>query len=254
MAVATNEPTSIQITPIETRTIQVAIIGNRPIILNRLAEKARQELLMPKGRKTTAEKASSMKHDPVSEYQASPYIIPDPQAPTYIGFPAAAFKKAMMSAALRVPGVRKTEIAQLLWVEGDLVPIFGTPELFMAITRSADMNKTPDVRTRAIIEYWATAISITYVTPILNETSVINLLAAAGKLSGVGDWRVEKGAGTFGQFSLTNETDEAFSQITSGSTRASQIDQMNNPIAYNDETNELFAWFQSESKLRGKGA
>ena len=181
----------IEIAPISTHTIQLNILGTRPIIMNRLAEKAKQELLMPKGRKTAAEKAGSLKHNPVEEFRSSPYTLSDANEPTLLAFPVAAFKKGMMAAALRIPGVKKTEIAQLLWAEGDLTPIYGLPEMFMGIVRSADMNRTPDVRTRAIVPKWAARIAITYVSPILNEKSVVNLIVAAGQLCGVGDWRPE---------------------------------------------------------------
>lgn len=256
VAIAANpEASAIVINPIETKTIYLGVKGYRPIILNRLAEKARQELLMPKGRKSAAERSASLKHIPLQEFQSSPYLISDDDAPTYLGFPASAFKGAMMSAALRVPGIKKTEISQLAWVEGDLVPIYGTPQMLMSVTRSADMNKTPDIRTRAIVERWATLLAVTFVTPIMNETSVVNLMSAAGKLSGCGDWRPEKGKGTYGQFELVNpDTDEEFQAIVANGGRAVQVEAMNNPVAFNDETHELFSWFTSESKLRGKVA
>ena len=133
-----------------------------------------------------------------AEFRASPYRLRDDDAPTLIGVPASAFKGAMMTAALDLPGAAKSKIGRLLWGEGDLVPVFCIPEVFLAITRSADINKTPDVRSRAIVPEWAAEIAITYTTPILNETSVINLLAAAGQICGVGDWRPEKGKGTYG--------------------------------------------------------
>lgn len=254
MAVATQASTTIEIQEIETQTIVIAITGKRPIILNRLAEKARQELLMPK-RKTAADRAGSLKHNPVEEFQASPYIIEDPDALTYLGFPSSAFKGGMMAAALRLPGIRKTEISQLVWVEGDMVPLYGTPELLMSITRSADMNRTPDVRSRAIIREWATTIAVTFVTPIINETSVVNLLAAAGKLSGCGDWRPEKGKGTYGQYELTNaDTDERFQHIMATGGREAQEAAMQAAEPYNTETSELLSWFTTESKKRGKVA
>lgn len=246
-------PDNIVIQSVDTNTIRVGIRGTRPLINHRLAQKARQELLMPQGRRTNAERASSLKHDPVAEFQASPYTIRDENAPTFIGIPASAFKGAMMTAALRLPGAKKTEIAQLLWVEGDLVPIFGVPKLFMAVTRSSDMARTPDVRTRALIEEWAAEIEITYATPLLNQTSVLNLLTAAGRFCGVGDWRPEKGKGTFGQFVITNiEEDPIWQRVAAEGGRAVQMAAMAEPVAYDDETEELLTWFEHEVNARGK--
>lgn len=255
MATKAAVETTIDIRPIEARTINIGIVGTRPLILNRLSNKAKQELLMPKGRKTTAERASSLKHNPIQEFNDAPELIDDENAPTLLGFPAAAFKKGMSSAALRVPGVRKAEINQLVWVEGDLTPIYGVPQMLMSVTRSADMNRTPDIRTRVIVPEWATVIAVTFTVPILNDTSVANLLSAAGTLCGIGDWRTEKGSGTYGQYRITNpDTDEEFKRIVAGGGRAVQVAGMEAAEPYNRETEELFSWFTDELKTRGKAA
>lgn len=243
---------SINIQPITTETIRVAILGTRPIIHNRLAEKARQELLMPKGRRTTAERAGTLKHVPAEEFRASPYRIRDEDAPTLIGIPASAFKGAMMTAALDLPGAAKTKIGRLLWVEGDLVPTYGVPTVLLAITRSADIGRTPDVRTRAIMEHWAAEIDVTYTTPLLNKTSVINLLAAAGQICGVGDWRPEKGRGTFGQFTLVSDDDERWLKIKAEGGRDIQALAMELCEPYDDESAELLTWFDQQVVERGK--
>lgn len=231
----------------------LAVRGEAPLIINRLAEKARQELLLPKGRKTTAERAVSLKHNPREEFRASPYIVERDDAETLLAITSASFKKAMMGAALRIPGARKTEIAQLVRVDGLLTGVFGIPEIFSAITRSSDINRTPDVRTRAIIPEWAAVVSITYTVPIMNKTSVVNLLAAAGQVNGVGDWRIEKG-GWCGAFSLTDTGDPEFRRIVQSGDRSAQIAAMENPNPYNGETEELLAWFDNELEARGKRA
>jgi hypothetical protein len=245
---------TINISEIETETIDVLIRGTRPMILNRLSEKAKHDLLLGTQRKTAADKAANLKHVPVNEFQASPYRIYDDNAPTLIGQPASCFKGAMLTAALRVPGAKKTEIGQCLWVQGDLVPIYGIPQLFMAITRSADINRTPDVRTRAILPMWAAKISVTFTKPMLNETSVINLLSAAGQVSGIGDWRPEKGKGTYGQFVLVNQDDEMFDGIVQYGGREEQIAAMALAKPYNQDTEELLSWFDEEVTRRGRGA
>jgi hypothetical protein len=254
MVTKAQAPTEIVIQPIQTETITVAIQGTRPLILNRLAEKARHELLMPKGRKSTAERAQSLKHDPFAEYKAAPYVIANELAPTLLGFPASAIKGAMMQAALRIPGAKKTEIAQLVWVEGDIVPVFGIPQLFMSITRSADMNRTPDIRTRVIVPKWTAVIDITFTVPLINETSVVNLLSGAGQICGIGDWRPEKGKGTFGQFKIVNSEADTYQAITSAGGRAVQMAAMETPEPYDAETEELLSWFASELKTRGTKA
>jgi hypothetical protein len=231
--------------------IDCYILGTTPIILNRMPEKAWRELLAPKGRKTAADKAGSMKHDPMEEFRNSPYRMPFDNDPTLIAQVGSAFKKALANAALDMPGAKKAQIGRLTYVPAELVPIYGIPQVLCSIVRSADMNKTPDVRTRVIVPKWAVKLSIEYVTPLLREKPVIQLLAAAGIYSGVGDWRPEKGAGSYGQFKLVSADDDEFNHIVKVGGRKAQIAAMKKPEAYNDETRELLDWFGPEMQRRG---
>lgn len=242
----------IQVDEIRTEVLKLCILGTTPLIMNRLAEKARHELLLPGGRKTAADRAATLKHDPLEEFRASPYLMAEDDAPTLLAQMASAFKGAAMTASLDLPGTRKAQIGRLLWVRNRLVEIYGVPEIFSAITRSADINKTPDVRTRAIVPKWATTIVVEFAVPLLNKRSVINLFAAAGKLSGIGDWRPEKGKGDYGQFVLVDPDNEQFLEIVASGGRAAQEAAMKDPFAHDTETEELLAWFETEVQARGK--
>ena len=113
------------------------------------------------------------------------------------------------------------------------------------------MNRTPDVRTRVIVPEWAAKVSVSFVTPILREQGVANLLASAGITQGVGDWRPGKGSGTYGQFELVGENDARFVHALKYGGRAAQKKAMDSPEAYDRETRELLDWFGVESKRRG---
>lgn len=252
MAVPKKPDTEIVVDEIQTEVLRLHVLGTTPLIMNRLAEKARHELLLPSGRKTTADRAATLKHDPIQEFRASPYVITDETAPTLLAQMASAFKGAAMTASLDLPGTRKAQIGRLLWVRDRLVGIHGTPEIFSAITRSADINKTPDVRTRAILPRWATTIVVEFAVPLLNTRSVINLFAAAGKLSGIGDWRPEKGKGDYGQFVLVDPDNAEFQEIVKNGGREAQQAAMDKPFAHDTETEELLAWFETEVQSRGK--
>ena len=52
-------------------------------------------------------------------------------------------------------------------------------------------------------------ITVEFIQPNLTATDITNLLASAGIIRGVGDFRVEKGAGTFGQFCNLVSADDA---------------------------------------------
>lgn len=242
--------TTLDVMSLDVGTVDFCILGRTPLIHNRMSEKASRELLMPKGRKSAAEKAQSLKHNPYEEFSASPYIDKE-GGPTYITFLATAFKAAIRGAGIDIPGATKAQLGRLMWVEGERIPVYGVPRLFMAITRSADMNRTPDVRTRAIMPEWACRITISFVRPMLNVKTVGNLLAGAGLIRGVGDWRTEKGSGNYGQFEVVDEANKDFVRICENFGREKQVEAMSKPACYDHETEELLSWFYSEAESRG---
>jgi hypothetical protein len=243
--------TEIDVLKVDHGQLDFCILGTSPMILNRMSEKVLHELLMPKGKKTTAEKAGSLKHDPIAEFQASPYRNPDENSPTLLQHLSSAFKGALKSAALDLPGSSKSQIGRLTWVNGERVSIYGIPQIFMSVTRSADMNRTPDVRTRAIVPKWCAQISVSFVQPILRAQSVANLLASAGITQGIGDWRPGKGSGTYGQFVLADKDNKDMLHLMKTAGRSAQIKAMENPTPYDDDTAEMLAWFGVEAKRRG---
>lgn len=253
---STPDAGAVDILQVERGTLEVCVLGTSPIILNRMSEKARHELLLPRGRKGAVEKATTLKHNPLEEFRASAYTLPDgaPMPPTLLAVLATSFKGAMATAALDLPGAKKAQIGRLTYVNGDRVSLYGLPQLMMSIVRSADMNKTPDVRTRAIVPAWACFLSVTYIKPLMRPNAVANLLAASGLTIGVGDWRPEKGKGNYGQFEIVSPTDERFTEIVKYGGRVPQIEAMETPICYDDETTTLLAWFEGElanRNLRG---
>ena len=252
--VKTKETGTIEVSRLETRTIQINILGESPLILNRMSEKSKHDLLFPKGRKTASEKAVSMKHNPMQEFQDSPHRLRDDSAPTLLAMPSTAFKAATATAALRVPGAKKTEIGQLVFVKGEYTAIYGLPQMFFAVVRSADMAKTPDVRMRSIIREWAAVLSIEYISPNLNATTVTNLVEAAGKVVGVGDWRPEKGKGDYGRWRVVNEGDKDFLEVLKKGGRMAQLKCMTKPTSYDIDTEDLLNWFNAEMTKRGRAA
>ncbi len=226
------------------------LLGITPFIFNAMSEKVKQGLLMGGGKKTAAEKAGTAKHNPLSEYRDGVYRHRDTLA-TRLRFPAGGIKKAMAAAAIDLPGMKKAQVGRLTWSPERDVSIYGIPQLFMSVVRSADMNHTPDIRTRAILPEWATVVTFRCVTPILNMKQVADLLAAAGLFIGIGDWRQEKGSDNYGQFELVDEGDARFQAIVQSGGRAAQDAALADPAFYDDETEKLMAWYEAESERRG---
>src|SRR5215467_1644239 len=156
------ETTEIQLLTIDRGELECLILGTSPLVCNRMAEKAKRELLLPALKKTTTEKATTLKHDPVAEFRASPYVLKDDDAPTRIALPGAAFKRAIASAAIDL-GSKKAQVARLCWVPDQYVPIYGVPQIYSCVVRQRDINRTPDIRTRAILPRWACRLRVEFV-------------------------------------------------------------------------------------------
>ena len=236
----------IQIVEIHQGVVTVYIRGVSPLVFNSMSSKVQHELLMPKGRKTTADRAATQKHMPLQEYQNSVYRNVGNSAATRLCFPAPAFKRAMATAALDIPGAKRSEIGRLCWIEGVHVDIFGVPQMLMSVVRMADIKRTPDIRVRAILPEWCAKISVRFVKPKLNEVAVVNLLAAAGIICGIGDGRQEKGALSFGQFTLVGNDDADWKRIAKTGGLAAQDKALTNPSFFDNQTEELYTWWCRE--------
>ena len=249
MSPVTKKPATLVVQPIRRQTLEVAVLGTTPLILHRMAEKGLHELLFPGGRKTTAARAETLKHEPIEEFRAAAETLPD--GPTLLALMSTAFKAAMMTAALDLPGSTKAQIGRLVYVHGEKVPIYGTPRILLSVTRSSDAGRTPDVRSRPILPRWAATLRISYQVPLLTERSIVNLLAGAGQICGVGDWRQEKGKGSYGQYVLTSPNDAEWLSIM-GEGRGAQVAAMESPEPYDAQTSELLNWFEDERERRGR--
>lgn len=245
---ATNEA-EIVVQPLGVSSIKLRIIGVTPLFQNRMANKAKRSLLVGGGKKTKAEKAQ-IKHSPLDEFRDSAEIIPS--GPTALGLRVVAVKAAMATAALETPGLSKSSVQRLIFMPGDHAALYGIPQLRMDVVRSADINKTPDVRTRAFLPKWGTEIDIQFVVPQLSAASVISMLGNAGVLVGVGDFRQEKGKGAFGSFRVIDESrdDPEWNDLVANHGREQQLAALNDPDYANDETDELMEFFHSEVRRR----
>ncbi len=240
----TTAPGVVEIAALQQRPFTCVLIGNTPLFCHRMGEKAKATLMIG-GRKKTAAERAELKHDPVSEFRDSMYIDPSQgDEHTRVFMPAMAVKSAMATAALVVAGIKKTDVQRLIFFPDDLIPIYGTPKLRMDITRSADINKTPDVRTRAFFPEWATAINLRYIHPQLSETSVATLLTNAGMVVGIGDFRQEKGKGSYGTFGIGTEIPEHLLDIDA------QDQAIREPVCADAETKRLMETFFAEQASR----
>jgi len=241
--------TEIVVSALTRETVTLRVIGTTPLFQNRMAEKAKQQLLVG-GRKKTASERKELKHDPLAEYRSSAEIMHT--GPTALGLRVVALKAAMATAALETAGLTKTSAQRLIFMPGDLTALYGTPQLRMDVVRSADINRTPDVRTRSYLPTWGALIKVQFIRPQLSTTAVVTLLQNAGILVGVGDFRQEKGKGGFGAFRVIgeNEDDAEWDDLVANHGRESQMAALENPEFANPETAELMEFFDETVKAR----
>ena len=241
--------TDIKVVPLRQGVAKLRIIGTTALFQNRMANKVKQGLLVGTKRKTRAERVE-IKHDPVREYRDSMERMLD--GPTALGIRVVAIKAAMCTAALETAGLTKASTQRLLFMPGDLTALYGTPQLRLDVVRSADMNRTPDVRSRAYLPRWGAEVTVNFVHPQLSLTSVVTLLANAGILVGVGDFRQEKGKGAFGSFRVIHEDQEdaEWDDLTKNHGRAAQLESIQNPEFADRDTADLMEFFRGEVERR----
>ena len=158
------------------------------------------------------------------------------------------------TAALETEGIKKTSVQRLIFLPESQIQVWGKPYLKMDIVRSADMNKTPDVRTRAYLPNWCAEVDIKFVTPTLSAFSIVSLLQNAGTIVGIGDFRQEKGRGSYGTFSVASSEDmgdqqEIWDDITQEAREVQEL-AMEHPECADDQTRELMQFIQEERLRR----
>jgi hypothetical protein len=240
----------VSITEIQLTQVSFHLVGVSPLVPHAVSFKNKGQLLFPSGRKSAAEKATSMKHDPFDEFRDAAYKFKDNDQPTRLYMPGGAFHSAMANAAIDMVGAKKAQIGRLTNIVGDKICVWGVPQIYSTIVRSSDMARTPDVRTLPIIPKWAASITVQFVGSLIKTASVANLLGAAGVIIGIGDGRPEKGKLAYGKFRVVSEDDAELIQIMKSGGLRPQDEALADPAFYDAETEELLSWFETEKGQR----
>ena len=251
MATKKTEATALEIQPLKKGRVKLRMIGTTPMYFNSMSRKAMESLIVGGGKKTAAQR-KEIKHNPEQEYRESVYK--KPHGDTLLCFPAPGVKQAMATAALETDGITKSSVQRLIFLPEDKVQIWGKPQLKIDVVRSADMNKTPDMRTRAYLPRWCAEVDITYVQPTLSAYSIVSLLTNAGSIVGIGDFRQEKGKGSFGCFDVVTEDSmgkhqELWDELMLEG-REVQQEALDNPEYVDDITQQLMEFIQEERARR----
>ena len=180
---------------------KIKIVGLSPLIMHRWSEKARKDMLDKQMKKTVKKEAKS----PEEQYEASIYYLDDGR----LGFPADAFKKAMIRGAKQL-GLVMTDARTSFFIHGEyctrddreLVPIIGEVQPREDMVRLN--GATSDIRFRGQVVKWEAELNISYNSSITSFDHIVNMLHAAGYGVGIGEWRPERD-GTFGRFEVVSD-------------------------------------------------
>lgn len=182
-----------------TMSVALEITGNAPIIQNCFSQKAIEEML----RKHMGLSVQREKKIPSECVDRATIKNTD----GVVCVPPTAIKKAMLSAAAQIKGLKKTGIRTQVFIEGNSIPItFSRMVPRMDMVRTSGIGRTPDVRFRPMFEDWKARLIIQF-SETLPVQTVVDLLNRAGNV-GIGEWRPEKD-GTFGTFSVTRNIVDA---------------------------------------------
>jgi len=250
MAIKKAETEGLHIDALKRGRVTLRMIGETGLYFNAMSAKAKRTLLIGGGKKTTAEKRE-LKHNPEEEYRDSVYRMPS--GVTLLGFPAPGVKGAMATAALETAGVTKTSVNRLIFLPEQKIKIWGRPYLKCDVVRSADMNRTPDIRTRAFLPRWCAEVDIAFIIPTLSTHSIVSLLANAGVIVGIGDFRQEKGRGAYGTFSVAGddlgEYADYWAEVTAEGREVQQV-ALDLPEPADEETSDLLEMLGEERNKR----
>ena len=250
MAVKKAEAGTLQIDALKQGRVTLTLVGQTGFYYNAMSVKAKRSLLIGGGKKTAAEK-KEIKHDPEQEFRDSVYRMMT--GDTLLGFPAPGVKGAMATAALETAGVTKSSVQRLIFLPEQKIRMWGKPYLKMDVVRSADINKTPDIRTRAFLPRWVAQVDIAYTMPTLSQHAIVSLLANAGTIVGIGDFRQEKGRGSYGTFSVVGDDHGDLADYIAeikAEGREVQKAALDNPECADQDTKDLMDMLDEERQRR----
>jgi hypothetical protein len=197
---------TIEITAPDFRSLLITVRGRPPgLLCDNYPERVKEDLKWREANPN--KKVPKQARDPEREYRESLYVVAEENGqPAVYGFPAMAFKKAMIAAADRFVGLDRMGptlggAIQIESPDGELLPLLRTSKPLRREDSRGIQGKRSSLVYRAWFTEWEADIPLSYDADILGEEQVINLLARAGEQVGIGNWRSEK-KGIFGRFEV----------------------------------------------------
>lgn len=188
---ATIQDTVVKVPEMKIEGLEITLVGDSPLICHRWSEKAKKQMRDKQMKKAVGGKEAK---NPEQDFRESLYPLPGKGK---YGFPAVAFKAAAVDAATYLDGAKKTQLRGAFHIDGELVPLTGTP------TMREDMCKigmgTADLRYRGEFKDWKAKLRIRFNAAAISAEQIVNLFQTAGFSVGVGEWRPQRD-GSYGMF------------------------------------------------------
>jgi hypothetical protein len=199
----------IMVRPLNLQWLNLRIEGDSALIMHKWSQKAQQEMLdVQQGNKKKVRDV----RNPDRDYWESIYHFDEKQEATFghrkgnrYGFPAVAFKCAMVTAVTSVSQMTKVMARQVLWIQpdfGDFIEIEGAPSPRLDMVRVG--MGTADLRYRGEFKKWSSTLKIKFNADVISAASLVHLLDLAGFGVGIGEWRSEKD-GIYGGFHVAKQ-------------------------------------------------
>lgn len=202
-AKTTKNEEQVELHEVNLRTMTVPIRGITGLISHRFSEENQKQIEDKQQKKAPRAKGA---RDPEAEYRAGCYLInedPEDFSRSAFGFPAIAFKNAIVGACRFVDNLPMTRAAGAFHVLGDLLPLDG-PAPQQRADRVVIGRGTTSIAYRPEFVEWSTTLRIRYNADYISMTQLLNLIELAGFSVGVGDWRPEK-KGNHGMFEVDRD-------------------------------------------------
>lgn len=133
------------------------------------------------------------------------------------------FKASMLSALRETSGVTRADAITGISVLGELSPIYGQPTNRLDPVKIGPWdNRVSDLRFRAEYLDWVAVLTFRYNPAAISLEAIHNLLAIAGSLYGVGEWRPTRN-GVNGLFSVIDEAEALVRMETLGRWKVSDL-------------------------------
>ena len=229
IATATTAPTEkiettksgiVTIPGIKTERLTTLIIGTAPMICHKFSEKLRKQIL---DKHMGEASAGREKKDPVANYEAARYRLPDGSD----GVPAGGVKAAIVDGFGKDAGVFVSKAKGAIRVEPDdietnlvriITPI--APKMREDVVRNE--SGVVDIRHRPEYWPWAMMIRVEYLPQIASMKQVLQAIARSGFTVGLCEWRPsskQSKSGSYGTWRLATseeielyEDDELFAE------------------------------------------